>query len=61
MLSGILAGHYCKGLKERNISATLKHFVCNDQEHERMAVNSIGTARTRSFNVAAVILFDVIA
>ncbi|KAJ5589944.1 Beta-glucosidase [Penicillium hetheringtonii] len=45
VLSGILAGHYCKGLKERNISATLKHFVCNDQEHERMAVNSIVTDR----------------
>ncbi|KAJ5137855.1 hypothetical protein N7526_004088 [Penicillium atrosanguineum] len=45
MLSGVLAGHYCKGLKEKNISATLKHFVCNDQEHERMAVNSIVTDR----------------
>ncbi|KAJ5688899.1 hypothetical protein N7462_003291 [Penicillium macrosclerotiorum] len=45
LLSGILAGHYCKGLKERNISATLKYFVCNDQEHDRMAVNSIVTDR----------------
>ncbi|KGO78268.1 Glycoside hydrolase family 3 [Penicillium italicum] len=45
MLSGILAGHYCRGLKEKNISATLKHFVCNDQEHERMAVSSIVTDR----------------
>jgi beta-glucosidase len=44
-LSGVLAGHYCRGLKERNISATLKHFVCNDQEHERMAVSSIVTDR----------------
>ncbi|CAI7600629.1 unnamed protein product [Penicillium glandicola] len=45
MLSGIIAGHYCRGLQEKNISATLKHFVCNDQEHERMAVNSIVTDR----------------
>ncbi|PWY75366.1 hypothetical protein BO70DRAFT_372618 [Aspergillus heteromorphus CBS 117.55] len=45
LLSGTLAGHYCKGLKERNITATLKHFVCNDQEHERMAVNSVVTDR----------------
>ncbi|PWY68007.1 hypothetical protein BO94DRAFT_478583 [Aspergillus sclerotioniger CBS 115572] len=45
LLSGIMAGHYCKGLKEKNIIATLKHFVCNDQEHERMAVNSIVTDR----------------
>ncbi|BCS00565.1 beta-glucosidase H [Aspergillus luchuensis] len=45
LLSGTIAGHYCKGLKEENIIATLKHFVCNDQEHERMAVNSILTDR----------------
>ncbi|PYI09323.1 hypothetical protein BO78DRAFT_427486 [Aspergillus sclerotiicarbonarius CBS 121057] len=45
LLSGIMAGHYCRGLKEKNIIATLKHFVCNDQEHERMAVNSIVTDR----------------
>ncbi|KAJ5083654.1 Beta-glucosidase [Penicillium angulare] len=45
LLSGILAGSYCQGLKERNISPTLKHFVCNDQEHERMAVSSIVTDR----------------
>ncbi|KAK4869221.1 hypothetical protein LT330_006221 [Penicillium expansum] len=45
ILSGVLAGHYCRGLKEKNISATLKHFVCNDQEHERMAVSSIVTDR----------------
>ncbi|OGM43359.1 beta-glucosidase J [Aspergillus bombycis] len=45
LLSGMIAGNYCKGLKERNIVATLKHFVCNDQEHERMAVNSLVTER----------------
>lgn len=44
-LSGVLAGEYCKGVKDRNIVATLKHFVCNDQEHERMAVNAIVTDR----------------
>jgi beta-glucosidase len=44
-LSGVLAGQYCKGVKEKNIVATLKHFVCNDQEHERMAVNAIVTER----------------
>jgi beta-glucosidase len=45
LLSGVLAGNYCKGLKEKDIIATLKHFVCNDQEHERMAVNAILTDR----------------
>lgn len=44
-LSGVLAGHSCKGLKKKGIVATLKHFVCNDQEHERMAVSSIVTDR----------------
>jgi beta-glucosidase len=45
VLSGILAGYYCRGLKEKGIGAALKHFVCNDQEHERMAVSSIVTER----------------
>lgn len=44
-LSGVLAGEYCKGVKEEDIVATPKHFVCNDQEHERMAVDSILTER----------------
>lgn len=44
-LAGVLAGSYCKGIQDNNIVATLKHFVCNDQEHERMAVNSIVTER----------------
>lgn len=45
VLSGVLAGHFCKGVQSRGIGATLKHFVCNDQEHERMAVDTIITAR----------------
>ncbi|PYI09922.1 beta-glucosidase J [Aspergillus sclerotiicarbonarius CBS 121057] len=45
VLSGTLAGNFCKGLQEKGVAATLKHFVCNDQEHERMAVNSVVTMR----------------
>ncbi|KAJ5682099.1 uncharacterized protein N7477_002039 [Penicillium maclennaniae] len=45
VLSGTLAGHFCKGMQDKGVAATLKHFVCNDQEHERMAVNSIITER----------------
>ncbi|KAJ5671459.1 hypothetical protein N7507_000586 [Penicillium longicatenatum] len=45
VLSGTLAGHFCKGMQDKGVAATLKHFVCNDQEHERMAVNSIITQR----------------
>lgn len=44
-LSGILAGEYCNGVQEKGVITTPKHFVCNDQEHERMAVNSIVTER----------------
>ncbi|PGH27118.1 hypothetical protein AJ80_01074 [Polytolypa hystricis UAMH7299] len=45
VLSGTLAGHYCLGVKEEKVVATLKHFVCNDQEHDRLGVNSIVTQR----------------
>ena len=45
LLSGTLAGAYCNGIQEKDIVACLKHFVCNDQEHERMAVSSIVTDR----------------
>ncbi|OKL64262.1 putative beta-glucosidase I [Talaromyces atroroseus] len=45
LLSGILAGYYCKGVQSKGVGATLKHFVCNDQEHERMAVDTIVTPR----------------
>ncbi|KAJ5151346.1 uncharacterized protein N7482_010598 [Penicillium canariense] len=45
VLSGTLAGHMCKAMQDKGVAATLKHFVCNDQEHERMAVNSILTDR----------------
>ena len=44
-LSGILAGEYCLGAQEEDIITAPKHFVCNDQEHERMGVNSIVTDR----------------
>lgn len=47
LLSGTLAGHYVRGLQEKGVSATLKHFVCNDLEHERMAVNAVVTERAR--------------
>lgn len=45
VLSGILAGNFTKGMQSKGVAATLKHFVCNDQEHERMAVSTIVTDR----------------
>ncbi|KEZ45039.1 putative beta-glucosidase I [Scedosporium apiospermum] len=40
-LSGIVASEYIKALQAEGISATIKHFVANDQEHERMGQDSI--------------------
>ncbi|CAK7206711.1 hypothetical protein SEUCBS139899_009516 [Sporothrix eucalyptigena] len=44
-LSGGLAAQYCAGLDDKGIAATPKHFVCNDMEHERMAVDVLVTKR----------------
>jgi beta-glucosidase len=44
-LSGILAAAYCNGLQGEGIVATLKHFVCNDLEDQRKAVNVIVSDR----------------
>jgi beta-glucosidase len=44
-VADVLAGAFCHGVQEKNIAATLKHLVCNDQEHERMAINSVVTER----------------
>ncbi|KAL3432126.1 glycoside hydrolase superfamily [Aspergillus tetrazonus] len=45
VLAGHLAGYCSKGIQEKGVAACLKHFVCNDQEHERLAVDSIVTDR----------------
>ncbi|KAL4925389.1 beta-glucosidase H [Aspergillus undulatus] len=45
VLAGQLAGYCSKGIQDKGVAACLKHFVCNDQEHERLAVDSIVTDR----------------
>ncbi|GMK59865.1 hypothetical protein CspeluHIS016_0900820 [Cutaneotrichosporon spelunceum] len=40
-LSGRLAAAYIKGLQGAGVSACIKHFVCNDQEHERNGEDSV--------------------
>lgn len=45
VLSGALAASYCSGVQSQDIIPTPKHLVCNDQEHERVAVNAIVTER----------------
>lgn len=45
VLAGLGAAALVKGIQSTGVVATIKHFVTNDQEHERMAVNSIVTER----------------
>ena len=40
-LSGHMAAEYIAGLQSEGVSATIKHFVCNDQEHHRVGQDSI--------------------
>ncbi|KAG4428711.1 hypothetical protein IFR05_015808 [Cadophora sp. M221] len=57
-LSGIVAAKYIKALQDEGISAAIKHFIANDQEHERMGQDSIIGARAlreiylRPFHIA---------
>ncbi|VTT72268.1 unnamed protein product [Fusarium fujikuroi] len=45
ILSGILAGNYVRGVQKNGVSATMKHFACNDMESARMAVDIQVTER----------------
>lgn len=45
VLSGLLATSYCLGVKREHVIPTPKHLVCNDQEHERVAVSALVTER----------------
>ncbi|KAJ7349434.1 glycoside hydrolase family 3 protein [Mycena albidolilacea] len=44
-LSGTMAAAYVNGLQAEGVSATIKHFVANDQEHERTAAESVVSDR----------------
>ncbi|KIK63846.1 glycoside hydrolase family 3 protein [Collybiopsis luxurians FD-317 M1] len=44
-LSGMMAAAYVNGLQSQGVSAAIKHFVGNDQEHERTAAESIMSDR----------------
>ncbi|KAG8717130.1 hypothetical protein FRC09_014708 [Ceratobasidium sp. 395] len=39
-LSGTLARAFIKGVQSENVAATIKHYVCNDAEFERMSMSS---------------------
>ncbi|GMK56160.1 hypothetical protein CspeluHIS016_0212160 [Cutaneotrichosporon spelunceum] len=40
-LSGRMAAQYIRGLQENGVSATIKHFLGNDQEHDRMGADCV--------------------
>ncbi|KAH9830943.1 putative beta-glucosidase from glycoside hydrolase family GH3 [Rhodofomes roseus] len=44
-LSGTMAAAYVNGLQSQNVASTIKHFVANDQEHERTAADSVMSER----------------
>jgi len=39
VLSGRIASAFCKAIEGEGIASTIKHFVCNDQEDKRMAID----------------------
>lgn len=45
VLSGTVAAAIVRGIQDTGVVATIKHFVCNDQEHERQAQDSVVSAR----------------
>lgn len=45
VLAGCMTAATINGIQSIGVGATAKHFVCNDQEDQRMAVNSIVTER----------------
>ncbi len=58
LLAGKMAGAYIKGLQEHGVAATLKHYLCNNQEFERMTTNAVVSERAlreiylRAFEIA---------
>lgn len=44
-LAGLTCAAVTSGIQDTGVVATVKHFLCNDQEHERNGVNVIVTER----------------
>ncbi|KAM5355099.1 hypothetical protein ACJ41O_001745 [Fusarium nematophilum] len=45
LLTGKLAAQYIKGLQDKGVAATIKHFVGNEQETNRLTIDSLVTER----------------
>ncbi len=46
VLSSEMAANYINGVQSQRVAANLKHFVCNNQEYERMTTNAVVDERT---------------
>ena len=46
LLSGLLAAAYIRGVQSQDVATTVKHFVANDAEFERMSMSSVVDERT---------------
>lgn len=46
VLSSEMAASYINGVQSQRVAANLKHFVCNNQEYERMTTNAVVDERT---------------
>jgi beta-glucosidase len=45
VLAGLGAAALVNGIQETGVVATIKHFICNDMEHERNGTDAIVTER----------------
>ena len=45
LLSGMLSAAMIRGIQSEGVAAIIEHFVCNDQEHERMGVSAVVSER----------------
>ncbi len=46
LLDGLIASGYVQGLQSQGVAATIKHFVCNEQEYDRDHISSNIDERT---------------
>ena len=62
VLSGEMASAFIRGVQEQGVGTSLKHFVTNEQETDRLSINSVVDDRTlreiylRPFEIAVAVL-----